>query len=201
MANKKRKCKQCKQFIPADQGVKINTGFFCNIESAMIYAREKASKKKLADQAKSDRAERAELKKRKQALKSKSEWLKEAQAAFNRWVRLRDKGLPCISCGNTRGDNDLLTGSRIDAGHYRSVGSCPELRFEPLNCNAQCVKCNRNLSGNAVDYRIGLIKKIGQEGVDYLEGPHEPKKYTIDQIKDIKDHYAKLGNDLQKTLN
>lgn len=194
MANTRKKCKQCKQYIPAGKGVKINTGFFCSIESAMIYARGKASKKKLSDQKASDKAERAELRKRKESIKSKSEWLREAQAAFNRWVRLRDHNEPCISCQRHHQ-------GQYHAGHYLTVGANPELRFDELNVWKQCSACNNYLSGNLINYRINLLAKIGQEGIDYLEGPHQPKKYTIDDIKAIKAHYAKLGNELQKSLN
>jgi len=133
--------------------------------------------------------ERREIKVRKEKLKSRADHLREAQAAVNEYVRLRDAHLPCISCDSTPNDNDLMTGSRWDAGHYRSVGACPELRFEPLNIHRQCVKCNRNLSGNAVEYRIRLVQRIGAEKVAWLEGLHPACKYTIEEIKAIKAEY------------
>lgn len=133
--------------------------------------------------------ERREIKVRKEKLKSRAVHLREAQAAVNEYVRLRDAHLPCISCDSTPNDNDLMTGSRWDAGHYRSVGACPELRFEPLNIHRQCVKCNRNLSGNAVEYRIRLVQRIGAEKVAWLEGLHPACKYTIEEIKAIKTEY------------
>ena len=73
----------------------------------------------------------------------------------------------------------------FDAGHYRSVGANPELRFEELNCNSQCVRCNRELSGNVANYRINLLKKIGEENLAWLEGSHEPKRYKIDDLKEV----------------
>ncbi|WPN95840.1 recombination protein NinG [Pseudomonas sp. MUP55] len=130
--------------------------------------------------------ERREIKVRKEKLKSRADHLREAQAAVNEYVRLRDAHLPCISCDSRPNDNDLMTGSRWDAGHYRSVGACPELRFEPLNIHRQCVKCNRNLSGNAVEYRIRLVSRIGAEKVAWLEGLHLACKYTEEEIKAIK---------------
>ena len=145
--------------------------------------------------------ERQEHKKAKERVKTRGDWLKEAQTAFNKYIRLRDKDERCISCGNDTNDRDLLTGSRWDAGHYRSVGSAPELRFEESNCFKQCVKCNRNLSGNSVSYRVNLVKKIGLDKVEWLEGPHEPKKYTIEDIKAIKAKYTKLSRDLEKALD
>ena len=121
-------------------------------------------------------------------LKTRSDWTKEAQAAFNEFIRLRDSGKPCISCG-THDAGEGLTGGGWDCGHYRSTGACPELRFEPLNAHRQCKKCNRHRSGNVTDYRIHLVQRIGQEAVDYLEGPHEPKRYTIDDLRGIRDYY------------
>lgn len=142
--------------------------------------------------------ERRDIKVRKEKLKSRADHLREAQAAVNEYVRLRDAHLPCISCDSTPNDNDLMTGSRWDAGHYRSVGACPELRFEPLNIHRQCVKCNRNLSGNAVEYRIRLVQRIGAEKVVWLEGLHPACKYTVDEIKAIKAKYRAMAKELKK---
>ncbi|WP_223535709.1 recombination protein NinG [Pseudomonas sp. GL-B-16] len=141
--------------------------------------------------------DRREIKARKEKLKSRADHLREAQAAVNEFVRLRDAHLPCISCDSMPSDHDLITGSRWDAGHYRSVGACPELRFEPLNIHRQCVKCNRNLSGNAVEYRIRLVKRIGADKVDWLEGPHSARKYIVDEIKTIKADYRALTRELK----
>ena len=141
---------------------------------------------------------RREIKVRKETLKTRADHLREAQAAVNEYVRLRDAHLPCISCDSTPNDNDLMTGSRWDAGHYRSVGACPELRFEPLNIHRQCVKCNRNLSGNAVEYRIRLVLRIGAEKVAWLEGLHPPCKYTVEEIKAIKAEYRAKIRELKR---
>lgn len=142
--------------------------------------------------------DRREIQVRKEKLKSRADHLREAQAAVNEYVRLRDAHLACISCDSMPNDNDLMTGSRWDAGHYRSVGACPELRFEPLNIHRQCVKCNRNLSGNAVEYRIRLVQRIGAETVAWLEGPHEPRKYTVEEIKAIKAEYRAKTRELKR---
>ena len=139
-----------------------------------------------------DQRERREIKVRKQKVKRRSEYMQEAQDAFNAWIRQRDAGQPCISCGTTA---DV----QYCAGHYRTVGACPELRFEPLNVHRQCNKnCNLEKSGNIVEYRIRLVKKIGAEAVAWLEGPHEPKKYTIEDLQQIKAKYRALLRDLKK---
>ncbi len=126
-------------------------------------------------------------KKEKQAgllkLKSRADWLKEAQTAMNAWVRQRDAAEPCISCGRHHK-------GQYHAGHYLSVGAHPELRFERLNVHKQCRPCNEMLAGNIVLYRAALIAKIGVAAVEWLEGPHEPAKYTIEQAQAIKAYYV-----------
>lgn len=133
--------------------------------------------------------EKAETKRRKEAVLTRAEWLGRAQAAFNKWIKLRDKDEPCISCGVT-------VSPQWDCGHYLSRGSNPALRFDEDNCHKQCVKCNNYLSGNAIHYRIGLVKKIGLERVERLEGPHAPKKYTVEQIREIRQKYFLLAKEL-----
>ena len=107
-----------------------------------------------------------EKKVRKEALKTLSEYKKELQVIFNKFIRLRDKGLNCISCNKPA--------KKENAGHYRSVGGNPELRFEELN------------------------KKIGIKKVEWLEGKHDPKHYTIEQIKGLKVMYRLKIKQLEK---
>lgn len=122
------------------------------------------------------------------ALKPRSKWLAEAQQAFNAWVRARDAWSGCISCG-------AMTGKK-NAGHYRSVGACPELRFEPLNAHLQCERCNTYLHGNLIAYRYALIRRVGIEQVEAIEGPHPAQKYTIEDIRAIRDDYRAKFKDL-----
>jgi len=131
-----------------------------------------------------------EKKVRKEALKTLSEYKKELQVIFNKFIRLRDKGLNCISCNKPA--------KKENAGHYRSVGGNPELRFEELNNNLQCEYCNTYLHGNLIDYRINLIKKIGIKKVEWLEGKHDPKHYTIEQIKGLKVMYRLKIKQIEK---
>ena len=134
---------------------------------------------------------RKEIRAAKERIKPKGQYMKEAQTAFNAWVRERDAALPCISCGRHHQ-------GKYDAGHYRTVGSNPALRFEPLNCHRQCSPCNTQLSGNIVNYRIALVNRIGAEAVDWLEGPHEPKKYTVEELKAMTADYRAKTRELKK---
>jgi hypothetical protein len=40
-----------------------------------------------------------------------------------------------------------------------------------------------HLHGNLIEYRKGLIDRIGESKVDWLESNHEPEKLTVDEIK------------------
>lgn len=138
--------------------------------------------------------DRREIQVRKEKLKSRADHMKDTQKAFNAWVRERDANLPCISCGRHHP-------GKYDAGHYRTVKSNPALRFEPLNCHKQCVPCNQHLSGNIVNYRIELVNRLGVDLVDWLEGPHEPKRYTVEQLKAMTADYRARTRELKATQN
>ena len=195
-----RKCRYCKTELPKvkDCTEQIQKKGFCSFDHAAKYGLEKARQQREREQKKAEKAERARIKEKKESFKTKGQWVKDAEREFNRFVRMRDHGQPCISCGNLPSQK---RGGTMDAGHYRSKGSCPELRFEELNCHAQCVKCNRDLSGNVVEYRIRLKNKIGEKSLDWLEGSHNPKNYTIDDLKAIKAKYRKKANELQKEID
>jgi len=185
-ARRKKRCVNAAcgtQFIPQRLGQKV-----CSPSCALAEARnpvnQEKARKALAD------LDRKDIKARKEKLKSRSDFLKETQVAFNAWVRARDAAQPCISCGRFhQGKND--------AGHYRTVASAPELRFEPLNCHLQCSPCNTHKSGDIVNYRISLVQRIGAEQVAWLEGPHEPKKYTIDDLKALTALYRAKTKELK----
>lgn len=168
---RKRRCAICREpFEPRNMMHKA-----CKPECAQALA----ENVRQAQERKADRE-------RKQAMKSRQDWLREAQAAFNAWIRERDAALPCFSCGR------FHTGA-YDAGHFRSVGAMSALRFDPLNVHKQCVPCNQHKGGNVIEYRLRLIDRIGLNMVEYLEQDHAPVKYTIEQAKEIRDLYrAKL---------
>ena len=123
-------------------------------ECAVELAKQDREKRLAKEQKKQRSAQRKRDKETRDRLKSRSDHLREAQTVFNKFIRLRDEKAPCISCGRHHK-------GQYHAGHYRSTGACPELRFEELNVHKQCAPCNDHLSWNIVNYRINLIKKIG----------------------------------------
>lgn len=178
---KEYKCKVCgKPFVKTFS----STQKVCSPECAIKLARDNAQKAQ-------ERAEKKKQRECKAKLKSRSEWLKEAQSVFNKFIRLRDKDQPCISCGRYHQ-------GQYHAGHYRSVGACPELRFCELNVHKQCAPCNDHKSGNIIEYRINLVNKIGADKVAWLERQdHEPKKYTIEDCKAIIKYYKAKIKELE----
>ncbi|HBP5172628.1 TPA: recombination protein NinG [Pseudomonas aeruginosa] len=147
----------------------------------------KPARKAIADR------ERREIKVRKEKLKSRAEHLKECQAIFNQYIRLRDADKPCVSCGRP-----ATWDGQWHASHYRSVGSTPALRFNPLNVHRACSICNSHLSGNIMGYRPELVRRIGEEAVLALEGPHEPLKLTIEDIKALKAKFRAWVRELKR---
>jgi len=175
---KTRRCKLCRTKMPEDQVVMGGIYSFCSWDHLHEYTTTNAAKKT----AKLSYAR--EQKAVKESLKTASDYVKEAQTAFNAYIRARDKGKPCISCGCPQGDP--VQGGKFDAGHYRSRGSAGHLRFNTINCWAQCVKCNRYLSGNVVEYRKGLVQRVGLERVCQLENDNSQLKFTIEYLKRVK---------------
>ena len=179
---KPKVCKVCKsEYTPQKMGQKV-----CSGECAISLAVSERGKAEKVARVKEKRADKV----KRESLKTRSDWAREAQAAFNAWVRTRDAGQPCISCGRHHE-------GQYHAGHYLSRGARPEMAYEPLNVWLQCAPCNTYLSGNAVLFRKALIEKIGIEKVEWLEGPHEPKKYTIDDLKAIKAEYTSKTKELR----
>ena len=171
---KPKKCKHCKaEFVPARMGQVV-----CSPECAQAIAKKKREK-----------VEKAHDRQRREVLKTRSDHMREAQAAVNAYVRARDAGKRCISCG-------CVEAKQWHAGHYLSRGAHPELALEPLNIWRQCSQCNNYLSGNQIEFRKGLIARRGSKLVEWLEGPHEAKHYTIDDLKAIKAKYKAMAKEL-----
>jgi len=184
MGLKERTCRYCKaRFVPPARhpGLRV-----CSEGCGLALAEKMHAKAERAAAS----AARAETRQALERIKTRGQWLKEAQTAFNAYIRARDATRPCVSCGRHHN-------GQYHAGHYLSVGSSPALRFEELNVWKQCAPCNNHLSGNAVLYRRALVELIGVEKVEWLEGPHQPKKYTIEDLKAIKAEYVRKRKEIE----
>ena len=162
---KTKKCRYCKcEFTPYNSLQKCCTNYEC-IKQAVKDAELKAWNKK-----------KTKLKK---DLMTASDWLKIAQQTFNKFIRERDKGQLCISCGQH------INGVK-HASHYFSSGGHSNVRFNENNVHVSCYKCNVQLSGNLLNYQIAIRDKIGGEELIKLhELAHIEKKWSIDELKEI----------------
>lgn len=193
-AVKARKPKRCRnpecgaEFTPTFNTTQTVCSPACALAMAPVH--QVKARKALAQ------VERREIKVRKERLKSRGDHMRDAQQAFNTYIRARDEaaGHPCISSGRPLD----WSGNQTDAGHYRSVGAAPHLRFDERNCHAQSKQDNRFLSGNAVDYRVGLITRIGLEAVEALEADQSVKKYAVEDLKAITAHYRAKTRELKR---
>lgn len=188
---KPKKCKApgCgKHFKPA-----MTTQKVCSIACAKAMAKD-PKLQKIAARAITKQA-REDLKARREKLKSRAEYAKEAQAAINRYVRLRDAHLGCISCSKPASWQ-----GQWHCSHFRSVGAAPHLRFNLWNMNKSCSACNNFLSGNIMVYRPALIEKIGQAKVDWLECNSDVARHDIPYLRRVKAVFSKKARRLEKRL-
>lgn len=177
---KPKKCKICKNtFEPVRFAQKV-----CSMSCAIEHSRALKAKKE-----KKDTAER------KKALKSRPQWLKEAQAAINRYVRLRDYKEGCISCNKPNTWN-----GQWHASHFRSVGAASAVRFNLWNIHKSCSVCNNWLSGNLSEYEPKLRAKIGNEKVDWLRSQNQRVNYSIEYLQRLKSIFLKKCKKLEKKL-
>ena len=166
---KTRKCKYCRQQFQPYTTLQKNC-FEPDCVTAWIQeTKEKNWKKKKA--------------KLKMDLMTIQDYIKLAQQVFNKWINLRDKGLPCISCGKP-------INGRVNASHYFNANNHWNVRFNEFNVHSSCITCNQYLSGNLIEYRSRLINKIGIEQLTLLElEANKTRKFTIDELKQIINKY------------
>jgi hypothetical protein len=177
------KCKHCKGQFTRQRPMQSTCSIPCAL--GLVAARKEKAKARFAAE------ERKLTAQARVGLKTRSELAQEAQVAVNAYVRLRDAGLPCVSCGRHHQ-------GQYHAGHYMSRGARPDLRFDLDNIHKQCAPCNEHLSGNIANYRIELVKRIGQAGVDRLEGPAKPDKLTRDELIEMKTRFRAMARELAK---
>ena len=175
---KNRKCSYCKKKVPAESALRSGLRAFCCMEHLMAFAKSEAG------QAVIQKAIRQDTKEQLERIKTRSNWLSDAQDAFNAWIRWRDRDKPCISCGR---DHQ----GQYHAGHYRTTAAASHIRFHGWNVHKQCAPCNNQKSGNIVEYRINLVRRIGEEKVRWIEENNETRRYDVEYLKRLKRVFQK----------
>lgn len=170
------KCRYCRKEFVRIRPLQTVCSWECG--HALIVSNHEKAKRR------AEKEQRRETREKLEKIKPRSYFLAKAQSEFNAFIRTRDKDLPCISCGTTEGVGQLK-GGYWDCGHYRSTGAAPHMRFTENNAHKQCKKCNRRLGGNVVNYRKGLVAKIGLEAVEAIEADQTIRKWSKDDLKAI----------------
>jgi hypothetical protein len=179
----KPKQRKCRERAPGCYGVYWPRSSFQKTCDNPKCAFKKVDRDKAKKEAKKRAESARETRERKEALKTRGDHLKEAQREFNKFIRMRDAGKPCISCGR-------FHDGQMHAGHFLTTAARPDLRFCEHNCFAQCAPCNNHLSGNIPLYRQSLITILGPDLVDHMEtGPRGNSNWSIEEIKEIKQFY------------
>lgn len=84
-----------------------------------------------------------------------------AQVVFNKWIRERDKCMPCINCGKQ---------TKLQAGHFYPAGSYNALRFDEDNVHGECLHCNYfNSQSHSYGYAVNLPDRIGVDRMEALK--------------------------------
>lgn len=195
MTFRRTRCAHCRQkFAPERPSQIVHVECVEAWTEAQAAKRERAEAKVARSAAK---VERAETRIRKEAIKRKPDLMREADQAFAAYIRERDRqaGHPCISSGRPL---DWASGNQVDAGHYRSRGAASHLRYHPDNCHAQSKYENRHRAGNAVEYRAGLIARIGLVAVEALEADNRVHHWTHDELRQVRDTYRQKLKQLTK---
>ena len=190
-SQKRKRCKVCKTMFVQFNSLQV----VCSTSCAYEWSQSPES------QSYHQKAVRAETRERKQALKTLSDWTKDAQKAFNKFIRLRDADKPCVTCGESNPYVHNTVGGVWDCGHYKTIGGFPELRFDESNAHKQCKTCNGAKKGKAERvreaYDIAIVERVGQAESDRLNGPNEPKRYRIPDLKNITATYKAKAKELE----
>jgi len=192
MKSASRRCSNCRKKVDTENAILSHLKAFCTYECLKAFTAKNAEK--LRNKVRKEK--RGEDRQKKEKMKTKSQWKKEAQAAFNAYVRHRDRNKTCISCNVTLTSESL--GGGYDAGHYLSRGAHPHKAFRLDNCFGQCKRCNRYLSGNVENMRIGIVWRYGQAFLDRIEAPCESPPMDIEYFKRIKRVFTKKLRQSQK---
>lgn len=164
------RCRNCKEkFEP----VRFNQKYCLKDECIRVFVEEAKSK-----------AWKKTKKNMQENLETIQDLVKATQIVFNKYIRLRDKDELCISCKQKP--------KKSNAGHYYNANNHWNVRFDENNVHLQCEHCNTFLSGNLINYRENLLKKIGAEEFNVLEGKSKvTRKFTKEELKEIIETYKK----------
>jgi hypothetical protein len=128
--------------------------------------------------------------------KTTGQLIKQLQPIFNKYIRLRDKDKPCISCG------EYFDFDETDCGHFYAKSGYSGLRFEEDNCAKECRKCNRFDESHLIGYAENLKAKIGETDYKELKLKAQDykangKKWSRHELREMIDYYKAKVKELE----
>lgn len=175
---KKKKCRNCKGSFLPERTMQVACSLLC----ANIIGKALNAKKQAAN---------AAHRKREFYANDPKLAAKRAKTMCHKFIKLRDKDKPCVSCGTV---NDV----QYCAGHYKPSGVNALYRYDERNIHKQCNRyCNLGLSGNLSNYRPELINRIGIDAVLEIENNKTEKKWSLQELNAITEYYREKIKQLE----
>ena len=118
------------------------------------------------------------------------------QKHFNKFIRLRDFGKSCISCGRQR---------MLQAGHFYPVKNYDGLRFDEANVHGECASCNGFDDMHLLGYSENLKQRIGIEEYEALKKRAEAYKrdgykWSRAEIAEMLEHYKARVKEIEHNM-
>lgn len=199
MTMRRTRCPHCKGKLEAGHRIHEACIEPWHAELKAKEARAEAKRQRMAA-----KVDKAETRRRLREMRPLRDFIKDAQEAFNAWIRSRDEGLPCISCGELN-PVELGPGGAWDAGHFLGRGAHPEKRFVEDNCHRQCKVCNAGSAKNPAkaktvqrQYEEELLRRIGPDRLEAVKAPEPVRKWNREELIQIRDHYRARTKELKR---
>ncbi len=188
MTFRRTRCAHCRQHFQPERQSQI-----VHMECVEAYVEAQAEKRARVE-AKAAlmaaKVERAEDRKKREQQKKISHIEEECRRIVQKIARLRDRDDGCISCELPASWDGQWHGS-----HFRSHGAASAVQFHLWNINKACWICNKLYSGRIDQYEPKLVKKIGQERVDWLKAQNHQVRNTREYLARFK---AVMGKKLRR---
>ena len=185
------RCKHCKdKFTPRKFNWK-----YCHKSECMDIGVSELLSKQREKQAK-DREEVDKATKEKKERQSLATLRNGVMTVCHTFIKLRDKGKPCVSCGQPYKPDH-------DAGHWKSAKDYSNLRYDERNIHGQCIGCNRFKRGNIEAYNDRIHLRIGTHGKEAIEKAatkykHSGFKWEREKLVAIRTYYREKIKSLKK---
>ena len=176
---------------------KHGLGIFCGCLSEWLLTTDEGKEQleKATLKATKPRRELEKEEKRRKNANSLQNLLDSVKQACHAYIRKRDEGKPCISCG-AKWNPDF------QAGHFYKAELYSSLKFDEHNINGQCRVCNLHKDGNFEGYQKGMWERypdqiIGLIELEANEYKQSDFKWDREELKEIRKYYQDKLKELE----